>query len=210
MPLLLHEKVESNALLWLWKIEEEEDFFLSNLCLSSHDSLLLATYSSTTRRLEWLAARLLVMLGLGENLAIGYSDDGKPHLVGRDGYISISHSGPMVGLLYCSVSHVGLDIERISDRPAKIARRFMQEQELELVDNDGGGAAITRAWASKEALFKVLGQNCYTFRDDFLLTAKLHAKSLSATFFVRPLSCNQIVFFMDVEGYSIAYSIMQS
>lgn len=210
MPLLLQENVRANTMLWVWKVEEGESFFMNQLSLSSHELSRLNSYTHAPRRLEWLASRLLVKLGLGENGQVKYTDDGKPLLVGVDGHISISHSHTLVGLLFSTKNSVGLDIERVSSRPAKITRRFMQEQEVALLENDIRGAAITRAWCSKEALFKVLGKNCYTFKEDFVLAEKLFANSTSTTFFVRPFNGNQLVSFLDVEDYCIAYSVMHS
>ena len=70
MGLLCNESVISDSHLWLWRIEEEESFFLEQLSLSESDSVLLAKYTSPSRRLEWLASRFLLRQALGNEVFI--------------------------------------------------------------------------------------------------------------------------------------------
>jgi len=210
MPLISQEQVHSNAKLFVWKTEEVEDYFLSKLNLNALELSRLKTFSHIPRRIEWLAARLLVKEYLGNMARVEYTEDGKPLLIGMDGHISISHSGSLVGLLYSAVDMVGLDIERISSRPSKITKRFMKDEEVAFVEDDGSGKAITRAWCSKEALFKVLGDNHYALKEDFTLIANISAGSSSAAFYVRPFVGNQEVSFLDIEDYCIAYTVLHS
>lgn len=210
MGLRFREKVFADAHLWLWKVEEEETFFLERLTLSISDRMLLAKFSAPSRRLEWLASRYLLQLALGNDASITYNTDGKPSLVGAEGHVSISHSRSMVGVLYHPTCFVGLDVERVSGRPVKVIHRFLDDEEQLLVEQDGGFESITRAWCSKEVLFKVLGQHCYTFKDDFKLTTRLKPLSEDAVFYMKPIGLAQRVFFQRIEDHVIAYTIIQT
>lgn len=210
MGLHFREEVFADAHLWLWKVEEEETFFLERLSLSAGDRMLLAKFSAPSRRLEWLAARYLLQLAVGNDASIAYNADGKPRLVGAEGHVSISHSHSMVGVLYHPTCSVGLDVERVSGRPTKVIHRFLDDEEQLLVEQDDGFESITRAWCSKEALFKVLGQHCFTFKDDFKLTTQLKPLSDDAVFYMKPLDLAQRVFFKKVEDNVVAYTIIQT
>lgn len=209
MGLLCNESVISDSHLWLWRIEEEESFFLEQLSLSESDSVLLAKYTSPSRRLEWLASRFLLRQALGNEVFISYNAENKPLLNGALGHISISHSHQMVGVLYHPVFSVGLDVERVSARPTKVIHRFLDNDEQQLVAKDDACQAITRAWCSKEALFKLMGQHCFTLKDDFKLTTALQPSSGDAVFYVKPLDAAHKVFFQMVDNYVVAYTVIK-
>ncbi len=210
MGLLFREKVYGNADLWLWKVEENEDFFLEQLNLSEADSGLLAKFTAPSRRLEWLASRYLLQQLVGGDVSVTYNVDGKPGLVGVDGHVSISHSHKIVGVLYHPTASVGLDVERVSVRPTKVIHRFLDDEEQLLVEKDENFEAITRAWCSKEALFKLLGQHCYTFKGDFKLTTVIQPLSGDAVFFVKPLNLALPVFFKKIDDHVVAYTMIQT
>ncbi|SDB92118.1 4'-phosphopantetheinyl transferase family protein [Williamwhitmania taraxaci] len=210
MGLVFNGSLLADAHLWLWRIEEEESFFLDKLNLSAADQLLLATFSATSRRLEWLASRFVLQQAFGNEVYISYNAENKPMLNGVLGHISISHSHQMVGVLYHPVFSVGLDVERVSARPTKVIHRFLDDNEQLLVAKDDACEAITRAWCSKEALFKLMGQHCFTLKDDFKLTTALQPSSDEAVFFLKPLGVPQQVFFHKVDDYIVALTINQN
>lgn len=210
MGLLFREKVYGNADLWLWKVEENDDFFLKQLDLSEADSGLLAKFTAPSRRLEWLASRYLLQQLVGGDASVTYNVDGKPCLVGVAGNVSISHSNKIVGVLFHLTASVGLDVERVSPRPTKVIHRFLDDEEQLLVEMDENFEAITRAWCSKEALFKLLGQHCYTFKGDFKLTTVIQPLSDDAVFFMKPLNLAQPVFFKKIDDHVVAYTMIQT
>ncbi len=210
MGLVFNGSLLADAHLWLWRIEEEESFFLDKLNLSAADQLLLATFSATSRRLEWLASRFVLQQAFGNNVSIGYDVQGKPMIIGYTGNISISHSHRIAAVFYHPTLSVGVDVERVSARPAKVIHRFMDEAEQQLVEKDEACEAITRAWCSKEALFKLLGQQCFTLKDDFKLITPIQPSSDEAVFFLKPLGVPQQVFFHKVDDYIVALTINQN
>ncbi len=210
MGLLFCDKVSGDADLWLWKVEEAEDFFLEKLNLSETDSGLLAKFTAPSRRLEWLASRFLLQKVIGVGVSVAYNNDGKPGLVGAKGHVSISHSHKIVGVLYHPTLSVGLDVERVSVRPTKVIQRFLDDEEQLLVEKDVNFEAITRAWCSKEALFKLLGQHCYTFKGDFKLITPIQPLSGDAVFFMKPLNIALPVFFKKIDDHVVAYTMIQT
>jgi len=210
MALVFSGKVLADLQLWLWRIEETESFFLERINLSNADRDLLARYTAPSRRLEWLASRFVLQQTLGENVSIDYNLEGKPLLMGAAGNISISHSHRLAAVLYHPTLSVGVDVERVSVRPAKVVSRFLDEQEQLLVEKDEAFEAITRAWCSKEALFKLMGQHCFTFIGDFKLTSNLKPNSVEAVFYLEPIGATQTVFFQKSDDHVVAYTVNQN
>ena len=126
------------------------------------------------------------------------------------GNVSLSHSYGMIAVLFHPTFSVGVDVERVSIRPVKVISRFLDVEEQFLVAKDEAFEAITRAWCSKEALFKLMGQHRYTFMDDFKLTTDIQPTSSEAVFYLKPLGVTQLVFFKTVKDHVVAYTVNQN
>ena len=112
-----------------------------------------------------LGAELLLQYGLKAAGANGlndivYGDSGKPYLKNSNLFFNLSHSGEYA---VCAISQfeVGCDIEKISDRGLKVAKRFFFKDEYE---NIAAGSTVEeqsdmffRYWTMKESFMKVTG-----------------------------------------------------
>ena len=82
---LYHEKDLANGYQWaIWKIEEDEPFFLQRLDLHASETAELANMKGR-RRLEWLASRYLVHHMVSDEpdwdrIPLLKDEFGKPHL----------------------------------------------------------------------------------------------------------------------------------
>lgn len=87
---------------------------------------------------------------------------GKPRLPGTDWEISLSHSGPWVGLAIAKGVPIGLDVEVVDGDwdPLSVAPLVLTPQEqqgLYTIAPASRGWAFTRIWTRKEAVVKATG-----------------------------------------------------
>lgn len=152
----------------VWKITEGEE----ELCaLAGLDyAVEHRRFSSAGRRLEWLAVRALLMQVYTTN-ELCYSPAGKPSLVSRSGYISISHTTGYAVVAFSPVHEVGVDAELRSRHVGAVARRFMRDEELHGIPPECVNDAKLLRWVASEALFKLVGDLGGNYRDNIVLSA---------------------------------------
>ena len=146
MP-LFKQWQDKNTTISIWKIEEEENFFLKKAGLKSDKKFL-------HRRLEHLASRYLLVQFLPDLVLdqIIISDSGKPHAPGHPAYFSISHSFPYAAVAISHDQETGIDIQVYQDKILRLQHKFLSDKEQLLFENDP--QKITLAWTAKEAAFK--------------------------------------------------------
>ena len=148
MALLKIDNLRSGAILGMWRIEETVSEMLA--MMPSLEKLLhvLDSYSRDARRLEVLSVHALVYIMTGdESLVVGHNEDGHPLLEGW--HVSISHTRGYAAVLLSRQDEVAVDVEYVSNRVAKIADRFIRDDEQD--------ETITRqlvCWCTKEAVYK--------------------------------------------------------
>ncbi len=130
------------------------------------ERLRLKDITSLKRRRQWLGGRLAVKRAAAAHigcdaaeLAIRPEEDGRPVLL-RGGKaektcVSISHSHDMA-VAVAAAAPCGIDVERISPRPARLAERFSLPQESRLLEPVGDETGYTMLWCAKEALRKAI------------------------------------------------------
>jgi 4'-phosphopantetheinyl transferase len=99
------------------------------------------------------------------DIALVYSDHGKPHLrtQGSKGslFFNLSHCRSLVALAVSVRGDVGVDVEDIEGRSESLARRVLRDEELALLDALPPAArtgAFVQFWTIKEACVKVRGE----------------------------------------------------
>lgn len=155
----------NTLLLGIWKIEESEEELLSKLSRQDAYSEFIENCKAGSRRMEWLATRVLLKELLGEELEIAHFPDGAPYLPARpDLSISISHTKGFIAI-YCKENEAtGIDIEYYSTRVLKIKEKFMSEEELKMIDPSLETDTLLVCWCAKETLFKLIRQEEVDFR----------------------------------------------
>jgi phosphopantetheinyl transferase len=160
MPL---EKIvsESERAWALWSIDENEASLAAELNGVEEIS---ASITNPSKRLEWLAGRLLVSrifssMGLRFE-GLGKDKHGKPYPIGHDHQVSLSHSYPYVAALVDRLGPAGIDLEQPKDKLLRIAARVLHTEELA----DAGDNLKKHCvyWCAKEALIKIHGQKNLT------------------------------------------------
>jgi phosphopantetheinyl transferase len=163
MPLFLHQQVAGNGELGLWQIEENEEWFLGQIRLEEEERSQFAKMKGK-RRVEWLAARMLIhhMSGRDKRAPFVKDEYGKPHLDNSDYHISISHSGQLAAAI-AAPSVVGIDIQRWAPNLERLVHKFMSREEIEQLSSDFRLEQIHIFWGAKESLYKAYGRRALDF-----------------------------------------------
>lgn len=121
------------------------------------------------RQHEWIAARQLLatMLGQQSPPELYYDQHGKPHLSSATHHIGISHSSQWVAVVCHATQAVGIDIEPITARVAKVSSKFLSATELAVLlvppNKPPDLAMLTLCWCAKETAYKWYGQRQVNF-----------------------------------------------
>ncbi len=151
MSLVKHWKNNNGADCAIWKIDEDESFFVAQTGLVSEKI-------HPIKRIEHLAARYLLTQLVPEiNLQqIQVSQSGKPFMPNTNLHFSLSHSYPYVAATVSRQLSLGIDIQIFREKIQRIQHKFLSEKEQSFCHNDI--QKLTMAWCAKEAAFKYYEQ----------------------------------------------------
>ena len=107
----------------------------------------LSKFKNQKKKNEIISSRLLLN-ELLPNKSISYNIYGAPEIT-TNKFISISHSQDLTGIAI-SKKKVGLDIEKISTKPIKVASKFIADKSHVPLSEK----KATLIWACKEAIYK--------------------------------------------------------
>ncbi|MEO0899097.1 MAG: 4'-phosphopantetheinyl transferase superfamily protein [Bacteroidota bacterium] len=163
----------SNTQLGLWKVEEDELFFLERVKLYENEWIRLNRISHPQKRLEWLSSRLCLkeLIKITDTTRVESLNNasGKPYLSNSNFHISYSHSGNYSTAIASQCNEVGVDIEYLGrKRNLRTRFLFMNEPELAWFDQVNTFEAFLLLWSSKETLYKILGEG-HAFKDNIFL-----------------------------------------
>jgi phosphopantetheinyl transferase len=166
MPIIESHAELGNKQLWgIWEISESCDELLGMLDAPAAHLELLSTYKSATRRLEYLAVRVLLKALLGREVLVKYHANGSPYLPDLPYHISISHTRDYAAVILGAVP-VGIDIEYRSSRVLKIPHRFLSTAELGLLGSSPSIEDLLICWSAKETVFKLTNECSFDYRRD--------------------------------------------
>ena len=164
MPFFYQQNINETAHLAIWSIQEPASFFETDVQLA-------VPIANEERRTQHLAVRLLFKLMMPEaDLSqLVMADNGKPYLLGLPFHFSFSHCK---GYAACAVDDqpVGIDIEIIHPRIAKVAHKFLNDSEKAMIaglDEKQQLNQMAFLWAAKEAMYKKHEQLGIDFAKDF-------------------------------------------
>ena len=128
------------------------------------------TLNHESRKIEFLGVRRL-RNEMSLISPIHYSVTRKPFLgVQLDTFISISHSKNYCALGVSS-NEIGIDIEEMNPRIERIAERFVNKDEKQLI-NEESVLDLTKLWTMKEAMFKVNNRTGIDFKSELIIEEK--------------------------------------
>jgi phosphopantetheinyl transferase len=186
VPIFFQHQINESTRLGIWKIEESEEFFLSNVPLRSE-------VTHPLKRLQHLAGRFLLQFLCPDfpYELIRIADTRKPYLPNEQYHFSISHCGDYAAAIVSSDQRVGVDIEITSEKAEKIKNKFLTQNEqlifsltppsvadrvrlatavaqgLPKVQRDPiatGSHLTTLLWSAKESVYKWFGDGGVDFR----------------------------------------------
>jgi len=190
VPIFFQQQINGTTRLGIWKIEETEEFFLSNVPLQRE-------VTHPHKRLQHLAGRFLLQFlfpGFPYEL-IRIADARKPYLPDEEYHFSISHCGDFAAAIVSSDQRVGIDIEMPSLKVERIRDKFLNRDELlkfEIRSRTSGTKSenqnsdlLTMLWSAKEAVFKWYGNGKVDFRQHILLQKANDSDETIQCFFTK-------------------------
>ena len=226
MPLHTITPLPGGPRLGLWHLTETPADLWPLLADAPAYAPLLPARADGPRQAQWLAGRVLVqylLTAAGAPLAPLRNDEtGRPFLAGAGPQlaVSLSHSGAWVAaLLAAPGTAVGIDVEVVRDKAQRIARKFLNAEELagaekiklvHILGKEPEEELYSLLWSAKETLYKLAGQRGIIFRDNLLLDLPPApwppAGQLAARLYLaNTISRHQICYLRPAAGYVLTY-----
>jgi phosphopantetheinyl transferase len=197
----------------IWHIEEKDTELEKRLQLDAEELALLASIKDTKRYQHWLGSRVLLrtMLETDEFISLKSDARHKPYIENFPHEVSISHSGEFAAVIISKEYEVGTDIEKISPKVLKVAPRFLNENELMLLDGLDEEARMERGiifWSAKESLYKLYARGNVRFRTELVILPGQDFTQSPILGGIRKFNCNKDydVFFLKLNGYIVCYT----
>lgn len=167
MPLIAKKEIGEATELGIWKIEEDADWFRSQLILDEKENALIDSIKHPQRKLHWLSSRVLIRTLMQTNHFIHLESDpmGKPVIHNFPVRLSISHSGDLSALLISTKFEVGIDIEKIDNKIFHIQHKFVRDEEYANLNDKKNPAELYVLWCAKESMYKLYSQKQLNFKN---------------------------------------------
>jgi 4'-phosphopantetheinyl transferase EntD len=167
MPLFYQQDINESTRLGVWKIEEDESFFLQELPLQRE-------ITHPNKRLQHLAGRYLLRILFNDfpYELIRIADTRKPFLHNEQYHFSISHSGKYAAAIVSSDKRVGIDVECRTPTVMKVLKKFLNDSEMNFLKPENNNRPYMREtllWSVKETVFKWHGNGGLDFREHILI-----------------------------------------
>ena len=165
MPFFYQQNINETRHLAIWSITEPVSFFETDVKLA-------VDIQNEERKIQHLAVRLLFKLMMPEadlNTMV-MADNGKPYLQGVPFHFSFSHCKGYAAVAVSDNDPIGIDIEIIHPRIMKVAHKFLNESEKELIADLSEEMQLNQMaffWAAKEAMYKQYENLGIDFAKDF-------------------------------------------
>jgi 4'-phosphopantetheinyl transferase len=159
------------SILGVWKIEEDIDTLSELVVLDNDEKKRFKSFSSNSRKLEFLSVRALLSELLGKDARIVYNKNNKPFLKDGSRFISISHSYKLTAILLSTNEKVGIDLEFMSSNIGAIALKFLNRKEKITKDAEDRRYHLYLHWCAKEALYKICDKEGISIRKNITIEA---------------------------------------
>jgi phosphopantetheinyl transferase len=157
------------SILGVWKIEEDLDTLLGMVTLNPEEKKRYKSFSSNSRKLEFLSVRALLSELIGKEASIVYNKNNKPFIKDGSRFISISHSHKLTAILLSTNEKVGIDLEYMSSNIAAIALKFLNVKEKITKDPENRKYHLYIHWCAKEALYKICDKEGISIRKNITI-----------------------------------------
>ena len=166
MPLQVNKLFFNNINVSIWRIDETEDFLISDLDLSINCKKRLKSIKSPSRRKQFLSVRTLIKYNDIDLNDLFYDSNGAPFLKNNLN-ISISHTNNYSAIAL-SKNPVGIDIQDYREKILSIRDKFINEFEIELIDTHSVND-LTILWSIKESIYKIYKKQGLNFKKNIIV-----------------------------------------
>lgn len=157
------------SILGVWKIEEDHDTLTGMVTLNAEEKKRYKSFSSNSRKLEFLSVRALLSELIGKEASIVYNKNNKPFIKDGSRFISISHSHKLTAILLSTNEKVGIDLEYMSSNIAAIALKFLNVKEKITKNPENRKYHLYIHWCAKEALYKICDKEGISIRKNITI-----------------------------------------
>jgi phosphopantetheinyl transferase len=170
MPVFYQQTIDRHTKIGIWKIEENEQFFLETVPLQKE-------ITHPHKRLQHLAGRYLLRYLFPDFPfeLIRIADTRKPFLANDAYHFSISHCGDFAAAIVSSDKRVGVDVEIFSEKIERVKDKFINKIEFHtisrFVPDNHLNKYMTLMWSCKESIFKWYGSGQLDFRTHMQMQA---------------------------------------
>lgn len=171
MPLILQEKWLEDADVGVWKIDEDESFYLAGLILSDWEKQYIGSIREPGRRLRWLASRFLLkqMMKTDAFVELLFNDYGKPYISNFPLFLSLSHCSEYAAVILSGNNEVGIDIEETGRDISALGGKFLSDTEIAQLSPEERKRQLLLYWGAKEVMYKIYGKRKLAFREDLFV-----------------------------------------
>jgi len=166
MPLQVNKLFFNNINVSIWRIDETEDFLISNLDLSINCKKRLNSIQSPSQRKQFLSVRNLMKYNDIDLNDLFYDSNGAPFLKNNLN-ISISHTNNYSAIAL-SKNPVGIDIQDYREKILSVRDKFVNEFEIELIDTHSVND-LTILWSIKESIYKIYKKKGLNFKKNIIV-----------------------------------------
>ena len=162
---LIEFVTEHESHILLWKIEEDAQYYIERLKLTSYDYAELDKFLVEKRKLQWYASRhtLKQILQTEEVVHLHKNEQGKPFIHGSELHLSLSHTNEITAAIANHHHKVGIDIEHIKEKVKRVSHKFTTAHELQYMTVENEVAYLITIWSAKESLYKLYGNKKLDF-----------------------------------------------
>jgi 4'-phosphopantetheinyl transferase EntD len=194
-----------NAKLGLWQNTQsvEQLIEVARNELSEPDFSKLSDFSSEKRKKEWIVTRLLTKVINQKYIQITYNCNNKP--LSDFGFIGISHSDEFVAVIFSEDRNVAVDIEKISNKTCKIAKKFLSDEE-QIVFNISDSKLTTLLWSIKECVYKYYSEKQLAFAQNIKIEPFVLKSEGTLIVFLKK-TCKINVKYLFYENFVLTYIV---
>lgn len=163
VPLFYQQHINQFTQLAIWKIEEDENFFLQK----AKPTYSIASYQ---KLLQHLAAKHL-LVELENDFPISEvlnNENGKPYLPNNEFYFSVSHTKNYAAVVVSTKQQVAIDIECQHQKVLQVQHKFLSNNEKllmqKIVAETQFAELPTVLWCAKETMFKLYAKGNVDFK----------------------------------------------
>ncbi len=204
MPETFYKNLKNKTKLIVWQASEDYNFFKQKTKLTSFEKKYINKIKTQKRKIEYICVRFILQNILNCNKPVLYDNNGKPFIDNKT-KLSISHSNNFIAV-FLSDKNIGIDIEKISDKPYRVKEKFLSISEMQLIDNEVDvDRFYTLFWSVKETIFKQYSNKHLAFKENIKIQ-DFNSEIINVNVITNQLNEKQKVFYKKITNFVITWA----